>query len=477
MTLKRPSRLEAERRRFKNVRIIATELQNTPAVSNIRIRRRKPRHKPHSQITVAPDQERSSFASAQHCMPQSPPDNKVYDNPSMPRTRDSQAKLDFRSPIEIPLPLVQPSWSTNQASNMQPPSKLGNPKISQMQGSLLPLSPHQSASRRYLNDPAFTLQNRTSVAKKDVAVHETVIDNAKDERDALALTVEQAQQMPMIWEHNPLHSSIAQRVWPSSLLNRTSSTSLSPSTSFRSLSSQPSSFIPQNLPSPILRTPSAWSLGSVVLDYQQRDVSVCSAPPLREELSIDIISKSQRASRLVTEAYTITNGRGTCNLCSGYESYKVYCRLDELVLHLQDSHKVSRMWIVFDISPRGKTFENCESCMAETLYRTREEAEVHLMGHIGLLRNFLPEEVAQNALACLDSTSYINSSAPAATRCRESLSFWMTDLYTQYDENGLPIPIVKTSRLRLDWASFLQEKRVQNLLKKDTDHLSAISPH
>ncbi len=475
MTVKRPSRLEAEKRRFKNVRIIATELQSTPAVSNIRTRRRKPRYKPHPQITVAPDIKRSSFASAQHCMRRSPQENEVYDNPSMPRNRDSQATLDFSSPIGITVPLVQSSWSTNQASNMQPPSQLGNPKTPQMQGYLLASDPHQGASNRHFNDPASMSRDRTLVAKNDVPVRETVVENAKDGRDALALTVEQAQQMPITWEHDPLDSSVAQPIWPSSLLNRTSSTSLSPSTSFRSISSQPNSFIPRNLPSPILRTPSAWSLGSIVLDYQQRDVSVWSAPPLREELPIDNISSIQRASRLILEAYDIINGRGACALCSTFHSDKFY---DEMALHLQDYHKVPRMWIVVDISPSRKTFKDCEICMAETFYKTQEEAEVHLMSHIGLLRNFLPKEVAQNALACNDPTSYIKSSTPAVTRCRKGLSFWMADIYTQYDENGLPVPLIKrTLSSELHWASFLEEKRVQNLLKKDADHLRAISPH
>lgn len=63
---------------------------------------------------------------------------------------------------------------------------------------------------------------------------------------------------------------------PPSLPYRTSSTSLSPSPSFPS---QPMSFITQRLTSPIARSPSAWSLGSVVMDFQHRGVSVWSAPP------------------------------------------------------------------------------------------------------------------------------------------------------------------------------------------------------
>ena len=468
--MKKSSRLEAERRRFKNVRIIASELQSTPAVSNIRTRRRKPGHKPRSQITVAPDKERSSFASAQHCMPQSPQGNEVYDNPFLPQTGDSQATLDSSSPIEMPVPLVHSSWSTNTTSNMQPPFKLGNPRIPQMQGHLLPLNPHQGASNRHLDDPAFTSSNRTSVAKKDVAVRESVVDNAKDGREALALKAERKEQMPMIREHDPLDSSVAQPVWPSSLLNGTLSTSLSPSTSFPSLSSQPNSFISQNLPSPILRAPSAWSLGSIVLDYQQRDVSVWSAPPLREELSLDIISKSRPASPSGTENYTFLDDEETCPLCCSTPSYKVYCSSDELALHLQDYHKVSRMWIVVDISPSRKTFKDCESCMAETLYRTQEEAGVHLMSHVGLLRNFLPEEVAQNALVCLNPTSCMKSSAPAAARCRWSLGCWMADVYTQWKENGQRVPVVRTSSAEPYWNSLLEEKEkeMQTLLRRDS---------
>ena len=125
--------------------------------------------------------------------------------------------------------------------------------------------------------------------------------------------------------------------------------------------------------------------------------------------------------------------------------------IHDLSQHLQDKHKVYKMWYIADLFTIGESLNDCKKCCSSVLYPSRERAEMHLMSHANLREVFMPEDLTYHDKECPASR------VPPYESMRELLGCWIAEVYTERRADGMPVPIKQYS----DWPLSIHERRLK----------------
>ena len=242
-------RLSSEKKRFKNIRIIASELQKTPLTSNVRTRHKKPKAKWRSHLLAASNEQLTAMDKLN--IANTLRNNGTSHSCSISGATDNET--NFRSTKfawMLPRSTIS-SLNSAEQGQMLPPFKSidvfsrqkrsYNSLVERDLGSLYrPVSESTDSAGETSPSPMVAVPDMLHLNRTPQSLDEVQF--------SLARSLEQPQQAATTWEDIQLDNR---------LTHRAPSMSPSPAKSFQSFPSPHPKFIPRYIASPILRSPSA----------------------------------------------------------------------------------------------------------------------------------------------------------------------------------------------------------------------------